>query len=94
MSDSGSLVRDKRWERVWASIGPVPISDSDIETGFYKTLERLVEIRIEVIYNLIRYTSVVRVEKEMIDRFQFDFLGFTLDKLVEDIDDRLSIVES
>ena len=88
MSSSGAVVkgRDARWEKVWARIGPPEISGSDLETGFYKTLEQQIEIRIEVPYKDTLLYAVHRVHKDEIKMAYGNIWTFTLDMMVEFID--------
>lgn len=82
-------MRDERWERVYGTIGPVPISSHDIETGFYKVLEDQIEVRVEVRYKGTQVYSVMRLHKDGIELTYVDIWKFTLDMMVEQIDEAL-----
>lgn len=82
---------DPRWGDVHATYGPPQIRGVDIETGYYKTLERFMELRFVVPYNGIEYHSVTHMSKDELEEFQDDLFRFVADRMVEIIDSQLEV---
>lgn len=83
--------RDKRWERMWARIGPLEISGDDLETGYYKTKEKFVEIRIEVPHNRTTWYQVQCIHKDDYKELLGDpkIFDWILTQMIAKIDERL-----
>lgn len=84
---------DRRWEKMYATIGPCPISERDIETGWDKTLEKLIKFYVVVIYKDQRIYSTQLVDQKELQFANFDLYSWTLDQMVKHVDEFLDMVD-
>lgn len=86
---AGGTVRDRRWEKVWASVGPI-LHDVESHTPEdVKLLENIIEFRIEVVFRKTQWYAVQRAHKDDIADALFDNYKFILDKMVENLDEMI-----
>lgn len=74
---------DKRWEKVWASAGPL-LNQEDLT--FHPDI---IEFLIELDYNGTRYWSKILVDRIELQSSYADLYKLTLDKMVESIDNHI-----
>lgn len=90
------MIRDPRWINVYGYIGPPEIHPYDLETGYTETLERQIEVRVEVVYKGNRIYSVIHIDKDAPELIipEINFWKFVLDDIVKQIDKELDKYDS
>ena len=86
MSDEPMIVRDPRWENVWAYVLP----KNEVDRFFDESrLDGLIQFRIEIVYDGVRYWQNQIIHENDFDYTDFNAYKFILDKMVEQLDKRL-----